>query len=500
MRYKKKAVRLLSLALIAAIAASIFASTGAFAAQQDEAISDLALAYGAEGVQTLEESGYAVMGRPVSDDVWLGYKKSGDAVTGLIVSSAQSDSVTADGIDYLRVGSLGDAGSLYLTRDSAAGDAVISLSLKSDEGLVDQPLYALKNDGTSPLRRDDGTPCDLGVDNTAYLFILRENVFRPYISGVTVVCGDDLRCAIAAAATAGCEYYYDPDMRTKDGQTVVLGYTRTANEADAITCLAAGTDAPEAGDVHFESAGDVLFAGDEAFRLFMAKDRAVGNPIVALTGSAVPVRASDVMNKWAEKTFVRFNTSAASVNQIKSETLYRQYLSDDGALTHVPVLDVSADCAETPLAYTCEADGLPKVVFTAGGADEQSGPATEAASETEIATEAASATEIATEDATVTEAASATEAATAVESETKAIAATEAADSFDPEGYLEEEAEKIANDGEDDYVTASVFGDGTTSGVIIVIVLAVLGAGVGFALYAVSVRRKKKEEGSGDEN
>ena len=496
----KTAFRLLSLALIAVIAVSSFAWAGVFAAQS-EAISDLALAYGAQGVQTLEEAGYAVMGRPVSPDVWLGLKKGGDAVTGLVVSYSQSESVTADGVDYLRVGSLGDAGSLYLTRDSAAGDAVISLNLQSDEGLVDQPLYALRNDGASPLRRDDGTPCDLGADNTAYLFILRENVFRPFISGVTAVCGDDLRSSIAAAASAGCEYYYDPGLRSQDGQTVVIGYTRTANEADAITCLAAGTDAPEAGDVLFESAGDALFAGDEAFRLYQTKDRAVGNPIVALTGSAVPVRASDVMNKWTEKTFVKFNTSAASVNQVKGEALYQQYLADDSALTHVPVLDVSADLAETPLAYTCRADALPEVVFTAVG---ETATATDA--ETAIDTETATDADTSTDAETATDADAATDAETATDADaatdTDAAIGTEAVtgDGFDPEGYLEDEAEKIANDGEDDYISASVFSDGTTSGVITVIVLAVLGAAIGFALFAAKNRKNRKKEERADEN
>ena len=170
MKSVKTAVRLLSLALCAILAASVFSAAAVFAAD-GEAFSDIALAYGADGVQTLEGDGYTVMGRPLTGDVWLGYKKGGDAVTGLLVSSAGTETVTAEGIVFQRVGNIGGAGSLYMTRDAAAGDAVISLSLQSDEGLVDQPLYALKNDGTSPLRRDDGSPCDLGDGQTAYLFI-----------------------------------------------------------------------------------------------------------------------------------------------------------------------------------------------------------------------------------------------------------------------------------------------------------------------------------------
>ena len=358
----KITLRLLSLVLFSVLTFSVFVPTVVFAAE-GESISDLSLANGADGVQALEESGYTVMGRPLTGDVWLGYKKGGTPVTGLIVSPAESDTLTADGIIYQRAGSIGSAGSLFITREPGAGDPVLSLTLQSDEGLADQPLYSLKNDGSSPLRRENGKPCNLGDGQTAYLFILRENVFRPYISGVTAVSGDDLRAAITAAATAGCNYYYDPGLETENGRPVVLGYTRTAYETDAITCIAAGTDTPVVEGVIFESAGEISIEAESPYRLYQTHDRSAGNPIVALTGSAVPVRSSDIMNKWAEKTFVKFNTSAASVNLVKSETMYQSFLKDESPLTHVGVHDVSAGGVITPLAYTCKAAGLPMINF-----------------------------------------------------------------------------------------------------------------------------------------
>lgn len=488
MKYMNKVLRFLPVALCVVLTLCILAPSPVFAADND-AISDLALAQGDEGAKALEDNGYTVMGRPLTGDFWLGYKKGGAAVTGLVVSSSDAGTVTKDGIVYSRAGSLGEAGALYLTRDAAAGDAVLSLTLQSDEGLVDQPLYALKNDGTTPLRRDDGSPCDLGEGRCAYLFILRDNVFRPYISEVTAVCGSDLRAAVTAAAKAGCGYYYDPDLKTQDGQVVVLGYSRSANEADAITCLAAGAEAPALEGVRFDPAGDILIAGDSAYRLFQTHDHSISNPIIGLTGSAVPVRSSDVMNKWAEKTFVKFNTSAASVNLVKNDELYRRFLADDGALTNVPVLIPSAaGNTVTPLAYVCKAEGQPDAVF----------PAPEAGTQQQTEPEPTPVTEPITEP--VTEPAVETETVPDTDSETVTEQITEPAEGSDMDDYLDEEPEIIADPDAPEDTVASVFGNGSVLGVIAVIALSVLGAAFGFGLYAFKNRKNKKEEGSGDEN
>ena len=487
MKYMNTPIRLLTVALCFVMMIFILAPAFVFAADND-AISDLALAQGDEGAKTLEDNGYTVMGRPLTGDYRLGYKRGGSAVTGLLVSSAGGDTVTSDGIVYSRVGTLG-ADSLYLTRDHAAGDAVLSLTLQSDEGLLDQPLYALKNDGATPLRRDDGTPCDFGDGYAAYLFILRDKVFRPYISEVTAVCGGDLRAAVIAAAKAGCGYYYDPGLKTQDGQVVVLGYSRSANEADALTCLAAGAEAPVLEGVRFDAAGDILIAGDPAFRLFWTRDRSVGNPVIGLTGSAVPVRSSDVMNKWAEKTFVKFNTSAASVNLVKNDELYRRFLTDDGALTNVPVLIPSdGENIVTPLAYVCKAEGQPDAVFPVAEADTQQQTEPEPTPDTEPVTEPV--TEPAVESDTVSD--------TDVETVTEQV--TEPAEGSDTDDYLDEEPEIIADPDAPEDTVASVFGNGSILGVIAVIALAVIGAALGFGLYSFKNRKSKKEEGSGDEN
>ena len=431
--------------LCAAIALCVLVPAVAFA-DGSGAISELALAYGDEELKTLEENGYTVMGRPLTGDVWLGYKRGGAAVTGLVVSNDSGDTVTVNGISYQRVGSLGDAGSLYFTRDEGAGTAVLSLSLQSKTEYVDQPFLALRNDGTVPMLRAGGEPCDLGTGQTVYLFLLRENVFRPYIKSVTVVSGNDLRSAVNAAAAAGCDWYYDPDLKAVDGKTVVIGYVRTVNESEAITCLAAGAESPDVQGLTFDPAGDTLIAGEVPYRLFQTHDRSAGNPVIGLTGSAVPVRSTDVMSKWAEKVFVRFNATASSVNQVKSEELYRRFLSDSGALTNVPVLIPSLDGHNvTPLAYVCRAEGQPGAIFPGTVIDTQ----------------------------------------TPVQTETKEP---------DEENYLEQMPELIADDDAVEDTAASVFGGGTAAGFIIAFGLAALGAAGGCAAAAVKKRRSGAEE------
>ena len=477
----KTTLRPLLLALLAVLTFSILVPPAAFAAEGD-AISAVALAYGADGAQALEEAGYTVMGRPLTGDVWLGYQKGGEALTGLVVADGAWETITAKGAEYRRAGSLGDLGTLYLTRDPAAGTALLSLSLQSDEGLVDQPLCALRNDGTVPLRFFDGTPCDLGDGQTAYLFLQRENLFRPYIRSVTAAAGGDLRAAISAAAAAGCEYYYDPGLYTEDGQAVVLGFVRTDNALDAVTCLAAGTEPPFLEGAVFEPAGDVLIAGEPSYRLYQSRAPVLGNPILALTGSAVPVRASDVMNKWAEKVFVKFNSSAACVNAIKGEPMYQQFLADGSPLTHVPVLlPLPGELAVTPLAYTCRAEGQPEGIFPdpAAIADPEPEAETPLPEEPEIPPEI----DDTPEDFEPVE----------------EIPAPEPEDDFDPETYLEDVAEVIADGDAPDNTAASVFGDGSNAAVIVALVLAALGAAGGAAVFAARNRKRGREEGSDDE-
>ncbi len=442
-------LRLISVVLCAAIA--LCALAPASFADDGGAVSELALAYGDDGLKTLEENGYTVMGRPLTEEIWLGYKRGGAAVTGLVVSDDNGDAVTVNGISYQRAGSLGVAGSLYFTRDENAGTAVLSLSLQSKTEYVDQPFLALKNDGTVPMLYADGGPCDLGTGQTAYLFLLRENVFRPYIKSVTVVSGDDLRSAVNAAAAAGCDRYYDPGLKSDDGKTVVIGYVRTANESEAITCLAAGAESPDLRGITFDPAGDTIIAGDVPYRLFQTHDPLAGNPIIDLTGSAVPVRSSDVMNKWAEKVFVRFNTSASSVEQVKSEELYRRFLSDGGALTNIPVLIPSLNENNvTPLAYVCRAEGQPETAFPGIVIDTQPPEQTQ----------------------------------------TKEP---------DEENYLEQTADVIADDDATENTAASVFGDGTAAGVIIALAIVALGIAGGCVAAAIKKRKsgaeEKKDEG-----
>ena len=275
------------------------------------------------------------------------------------------------------------------------------------------------------------------------MYIMRENVFRPYIASAAAVFGSDLSAAVRAAAAAGCEYYYDPGVKTNGGETVVIGYSRTANESEAVTRIIAAENAPD--NAGYESAGEIK-TEKQSFSLYVTRNGGAGNPVLGFTGPTVPVRASDVMNKWAEKTFVRFNSSAYSINLIKNDELYIKFQKDESPLTNVAVTFAAPDGATfSPFAYICKAAGLPG--YSPAQTDTQT-------KDTE--------------------------------------------DGFDPEGYLTDTAEKIADDKAPDYITASVFGGGTVYGVIIA-AAAALGAACGVILFAVKNKKRKAEE-QNDEN
>ena len=85
----KATLRLIPFALILLLSLAVLAPLAVYAAD-GEGISDIALAYGDGGAQELEGSGYTVMGRPLTADVWLGYKKGGEGsdTAGRAVSAA----------------------------------------------------------------------------------------------------------------------------------------------------------------------------------------------------------------------------------------------------------------------------------------------------------------------------------------------------------------------------------------------------------------------------
>ena len=313
----------------------------------------------------------------------------GVPVTGLVVGYGNEESVTVNGAVYrrasdadLRCGS-GTPAFLYYTTDKNVGSPILSFYLKRDAGMEDDPLFALQNDGSEPLRDVSGAVCSTDAEETTYLYILRADLCRPYISSIFPAAGATKQAAVLAAADAGCDYYYDGGLTDADGNPRVIGYTRTAQESDAlraITVLRGDSETVTVKGVVYASAGGGRLGGEEAAgSVFVTRDAAAGNPILALTGSAVPVRSTDVLGKWAEKTFTKTGSPAAAAI-VQGETLYRELSRSADALTNVPV--VSADGVKTPLAYKCVLDGEPAATAAAAsGSPGETGSSADAGSE-----------------------------------------------------------------------------------------------------------------------
>ncbi len=220
-------------------------------------LSEITVAVGTDGRSSLESRGYSVLFQGLnlsgSDEssVYLGYKKGSSAITGLVVSTQRSQTLSYGGASYslvsdysLNYGTNGTALYLYYTRDDAAGEKITSLDTASGFSSTDDVL-SLRNDGSSPVRMSDGTLANLdsGISNSEiYLLMYRAPSVKRYISDVCLVSGSTKAEAINRAASLGCDSYVDKDIGGS-GEVAYLAYRRTADEAEAVTgfTFSAGT-------------------------------------------------------------------------------------------------------------------------------------------------------------------------------------------------------------------------------------------------------------------
>lgn len=230
---------------------SIMCSLAVTANANPSYISDIAIATGKDAVSKLEHNGYNVLfqGLNVETDedsmVYLGYKKGDKPITNLVVSAQKSDTVTVDSVSYslvsdinLNKGTKGKALYLYFTRDTKAGGGITSLDTVAGYPEKEEVL-PLKNDGSSPVRTNEGKPADFddGIsDCELYVLMQRDNEICQYISNACLVSGETKADAIKAAAGNGCDYYLENNLNDANGYTFIA-FQRTKNKSDAITKL-----------------------------------------------------------------------------------------------------------------------------------------------------------------------------------------------------------------------------------------------------------------------
>ena len=234
---------------------SIFVVCSSFsvcAYAQETYISEVAISSGANARENLEKKGYTVLFQGMnlvtnendSSAVFLGYKKGSSAITDFIVSTTKNDSINYNSCTYnlvsntsLNVGVGGTAIYLYYTKDSSAGDAITSLDTVSGFSDTDE-VVSLKNDGSSPVRTDDGKLANLdkGISNNElYLLMYRNAGIKQYISKVCKVTATSKAKAVNAAASKGCDYYLDSDLSSDKNKVTYVAYQRTADKSQAIT-------------------------------------------------------------------------------------------------------------------------------------------------------------------------------------------------------------------------------------------------------------------------
>ncbi len=216
-------------------------------------ISEVALASGDDAMEQLEKSGYTVLFQGMnlmtgsdSSMVYLGYKNGSSAITDFIVSAKNKSTITYEGSAYSRVSSIslnngtdGTALYLYCTKDSAAGDPITELDTVS--GFSDkEQVIALRNDGSSPIRTDEGKLAnfDKGIENNElYLLMYRAENIRQYVSDACIITAGSKASAVRAAASKGCDYYLDNDLSDDKDTVTYIGYQRTADKSQAVNAI-----------------------------------------------------------------------------------------------------------------------------------------------------------------------------------------------------------------------------------------------------------------------
>ena len=220
-------------------------------------VTDISLAFGTEGLESLEDRGYSVMSMGLNyaaeeeKQVWLGYKvNEGEPVTDVIIRPESGDAIEVNGMHYVCAGHVdveqgqGAGGVVYFTRDKKAGAALVALDILRADASAGEELLSIPNDGSELVRNADNAPADLEPSNaniTMHLAMIRDGLTKPYIREFTFITARDLRDAVYTAACWGYNYYIEGDIDTDPATYTVIAYDRTADPDEAVTNIVAVT-------------------------------------------------------------------------------------------------------------------------------------------------------------------------------------------------------------------------------------------------------------------
>ncbi len=350
-------------------------------------VSEIVLQEGEDAEDKLSEKGYSVMYPALlngeGEKIRIGYKtskNSKDGITDIIVGKKKKNAkkkIRKKLVKYQLVqgGSLGVGGEagkpdktsyLYCTKDGRAGSPLMALHfMSSDTNDVDgfEKLMPLANNGTMPVKGFDEIAVTVQTDgNSGYLSVVRSDVWKNYIGSLTVVKGDTEKDVVMELCRLGCEYYVDKNYG-RDGDVIMVGYTRTSDKKSAVKDLI-GLSADEEAPVGYEKAGDTEVAGKY---LFTSTDEKYGNPLVDLDYMKNAEELELTAKEWTALVAARGdNTVTASYLTGSEEYINLQKSKEKYVLTGVDCEDEK----DIGLVYITEKAGRKEKQTKEDGQDE----------------------------------------------------------------------------------------------------------------------------------
>ncbi len=217
------------------------------------------------------------------------------------------------------------------------GDALKGVSKSGEDSILgtyfssDEDSLPLPNNGGSPVVDDKGEVVKFTYgDSDGYIMYMGKNSWKPYISEVKAIKAGSKMAAVESLMGEGCGYYIDKNYATDNGY-LMIGYTRTDKESEAITDIiglggseAGSDDLRTANITGYEKVSDESIAG---YTLYVSRDSSVGNPICDLDSfgeaSGITVTSKMLAN-------IRLSRTDAKAKQfIVGSDAYKSFIEDE---------------------------------------------------------------------------------------------------------------------------------------------------------------------------
>lgn len=290
-------------------------------------ISEITLSSGYDARETLEKGGFTVLGKNLNDQsyeddrLYLGYKKGGTPITGLLVCYSLYDETEFEGATYrpvsdinLNAGVGGNAIYLYFTTDNKVGKGISALSTIVKNSVIDNNEDILKNDGSLLVKTEDGALANLdeGLSSTIYLVETPVDIVRPYVGSVYVASGSSFEEAQIDAAEHNFPYYLEDNL-SNNGNYSMIAYSRVENQSDAITCFSfSADDESNLNSIEMDKAQGAPIGSDE-ISLFYTKSSSVGNPILDISANDPLFPGDTTLGNWGTRYFEGFPLTNAQL-------------------------------------------------------------------------------------------------------------------------------------------------------------------------------------------